>query len=261
MSLLGELTYALIRPGNHQIGTIFADITISESHRDEVAITRHPVELGALITDHSYVLPAELEVKCGFSDSTAGAEGYIQAQYQLLLDLKNKRVPFTVYTAKRRYKNMLVRGISTVTDQKNNSVLVASVDLQEIIIVKTQTTGGSSTNSAGSEKGTGTETTTASSSSVSQATPASTADIVNRGDQAGVGVGSQSFAGAFSPGISVTGGNINNQNFGDIQSTLSGLSASAQLNASVGEMTLGDGTVVNPGDGTPVPPNIFGKTN
>lgn len=225
MSLLGEVAYALIQPSARAIGMIFADVTVEENHRDEVIITQHPIEGGGVITDHAYKRPAELEIRCGFSNSSAGYVGYVQQQYQALLALQLARQPFSVYTGKRRYRNMLIRGLSVVTDPHSENILMASVALQEVILAKTQTTGntGSNTASPGANS--------------DQANPSSTADIANRGDQSGIGQGSQSFAGAFNPGsYSTDGGTVPSPTFTASMDGISPPTATAE----VGELTATD---------------------
>lgn len=201
MSLLGEIGYALIRPSVRAIGTIYADVTVEENHRDEVIITQHPVEGGGVISDHAYKRPSELEIRCGFSNSSAGSVGYVQQQYQALLALQLARKPFSVYTGKRRYQNMLIRGLSVVTDPHSENILMASVALQEIILVSTQaTSAGSNGTSSGS-----TDTASAGSSG-DQANPASTGSVANNGNVEAQGVGSQAFAGAYNGGGANPGG-------------------------------------------------------
>lgn len=191
MSLLGELSYALIQPSARAIGTIFADVTVEENHRDEVIITQHPVEGGGVITDHAYKRPSELEIRCGFSNSSAGSVGYVQQQYQALLALQLARQPFDVYTGKRAYRNMLIRGLSVVTDPHSENILMASVALQEIVIVSTQTTSGSPANTA-----------TPNPDPSQQASPATTGSVTNGGSIETQGVGTQAFAGAYNAGTS-----------------------------------------------------------
>ena len=203
MALFGELTYALIQPSTRAIGTVFADVTVEENHRDEVIVTQHPIEGGGVITDHAYKRPAELEIRCGFSNSTAGYVGYVQQQYRALLALQLARQPFSVYTGKRRYQNMLIRGLSVVTDPHSENILMASVALQEVIRVSTQSTGGSaSSNASPGANG-------------SQADPASTGSTGNAGNVEAQGVGSQAFAGRFEPGnYNPDGGTVGSPGFG-----------------------------------------------
>ena len=48
---------------------IVAQATIEEHHMDELEITDHPVEQGAMITDHAFKRPAEVTLKLGWSNS------------------------------------------------------------------------------------------------------------------------------------------------------------------------------------------------
>lgn len=54
--------------GSNPIG-IIANITVEERHTDELQITEHPVESGAMITDHTFKRPAEVVVRCAWSNS------------------------------------------------------------------------------------------------------------------------------------------------------------------------------------------------
>jgi hypothetical protein len=263
MSLLGELSYALIQPSARAIGMIFADVTVEESHRDEVIITQHPVEGGGVITDHAYKRPAEIEIRCGFSNSSAGYVGYVQEQYRALLALQLARQPFNVYTGKRRYRNMLIRGISVVTDPHSENVLMASVALQEIIIVSTQTTGGAAKGPDTAAPGTNDK----------QADPASTGDVSNGGSVEAQGVGSQAFLGSYNPGDYSTGaGNFDTISPGNgdlglggaVGEALDGLSQPT-VTGDVGELTVQDGEtgeVLQQGEAPAGPPiNVFGAGN
>jgi hypothetical protein len=263
MSLLGEISYALIQPSARAIGQIYADVTIEENHRDEVIITQHPVEGGGVITDHAYKRPAELEIRCGFSNSTAGYVGYVQEQYRALLALQLARQPFTVYTGKRRYRNMLIRGLSVVTDPHSENILMASVALQEIVIVSTQTTGGQQGGSTAAPGANG-----------DQADPASTGGVMNGGSVEATGIGSQAFVGSFNPGdysggtgvgtfSPISPGNGDLGLGGAVGEGLDGLSA-PNYTADVGEMTVQDGTtgeVLQQGETPAAPLNIFGGGN
>jgi hypothetical protein len=53
------------------IGTIPVQATFEETGTDLVTITDHPVEAGAQISDHAYYRPAELMMRCGWSNSSA----------------------------------------------------------------------------------------------------------------------------------------------------------------------------------------------
>lgn len=122
------------------IGFVIPNVVVEELHRDELVITDHPVERGAMISDHAFKRPAEVEMRCGWSDSGAGP-GFVIQVYQSLLALQRLREPFTVSTGKRLYPNMLIRGLGTTTDEKTEHALMVVCALREVIIVNTQATG------------------------------------------------------------------------------------------------------------------------
>lgn len=253
MALLGELTYALISTSSRSIGGIIPDVVIEETHRDSLIITQHPVEKGAAITDHAFLRPAEVEMRCGFSNSSRGDAGYARQVYDALRRLQASRQPFSVYTGKRAYRDMLIADLGVTTEARTENVLAVAVRLQQIIIVSTKTTGtGSSTTAAGA----------------SQANPASTGGVQNKGEQQGVGVGNQEFIGAaqpnfnpnnpsFSPGGFGTDGNgsfgLSPNQFG-----LDGISSGGPLEVTLPEQEVtAPSSVGTPGGGATDPYNIW----
>lgn len=151
----------LIRP-RRSIGDIVAQVTIEEAHHDDVQITDHPVEQGAVITDHAYELPAELTIRCAWSNSpsnanlvsgavgavtgtiaglqslvTGNSASQVRDVYDKLLKLKAARQPFTVYTGKRKYADMLIKSLSSTTDKEHESMLEVTVVLRQLILVRT----------------------------------------------------------------------------------------------------------------------------
>lgn len=145
ISVLAASALDLLSPAlflTRNIGGFVADITIEEDHTDVVEITQHPVENGAAITDHAYKLPASVVITVGYSNSSYAALGnpfYVQQIYQQLLALQASLEPFSVTTGKRMYDNMLIHRLSTKTDEKTENAMIITVELQEILIVETQT--------------------------------------------------------------------------------------------------------------------------
>jgi hypothetical protein len=122
------------------IGGIVANVTIEEIHQDELVITEHPVEQGAVITDHAYKLPADLIIRAGWSNSakqSGGDEGYAQEVYEKLLELQVSRVPFQVITGKRRYNNMLIAALGITTDETTETSLICTAHLREVVLTQT----------------------------------------------------------------------------------------------------------------------------
>lgn len=56
--------------------TLVAQITIEEHHTDELQITDHPVESGAPITDHAFMHPREVRIRCAWSNSPSVTTDY-----------------------------------------------------------------------------------------------------------------------------------------------------------------------------------------
>lgn len=144
--------YAMITTPFRNIGGIFPHVTIEEIHRDEMFITQHPVETGAPVTDHAFMQPSSIEIRCGFSNSNAQSEGYVQLVYQKLLALQKSGQPFNVTTGKRPYTSMLMRSLLVRTNIDFEFALMVVAVCQQVIIVSTQTTGASSPNSNGSSQ-------------------------------------------------------------------------------------------------------------
>ena len=151
----------LIRP-QRSIGDIVAQVTIEETHHDDVQITDHPVEQGAAITDHAYVLPVEVTIHCAWSNSpsnaniisgligaatgtvkgvqsliTGNSASQVRDVYDKLVKLKALREPFDVYTGKRKYADMLIKSLSSVTDREHEASLHVTVVLRQVILVRT----------------------------------------------------------------------------------------------------------------------------
>lgn len=262
MSLFGAITDALFRPSTRAIDIIIPDVVFEESHRDELIITQHPVEKGAAITDHAFKRPAEVEMRCGWSDSTAGYQDYSRQVYQRLLALQAERRPMPVYTGKRRYQNMLIRGVALTTDPKSEFAAIVIVALQEVILTSTQSTGGqqqASTATPGSND--------------NQADPASTGAVQNRGEVPTNSIGSQAFLGSYNPGDYSAGagsfslfspGNGDLSLGGEVGQALDGLSQPT-MTGDIGELTVQDGTtgqVLMQGEAPAAPPiNVFGAGN
>lgn len=186
--LLGEATYALILGSSRSIGGIIPDVVVEEGHRDGLLISPHPIEKGAVIQDHAFRRPSEVEMRVGFSNSSAGDPGYARSIYQEFLAWRDSRDLRDVATGKRLYTSMLPAEIGVQTDAQSENILMLIVRLQEIIITSTQTTN------------TGSDTTKPATSSGDQASPETTGGVADKGQQQAAPITDQSFAGSFNPG-------------------------------------------------------------
>ena len=155
---------ALVIKPKRQIATFTAQVTLDEVHTDELEITEHPVEMGASITDHAWKRPAEVVIRCAWSnspsntgvvDGLAGAVtgtvrtigsllsgndiGQVRDVYAKLLALQTSRIPFDVLTGKRNYTNMLVKTLRQETNKDSENSLMITATLRQVILVSTQT--------------------------------------------------------------------------------------------------------------------------
>ena len=59
-------------PDGSVLQEIKAQATVRELHNDELEVTEHPVEVGAMISDHAFKRPAELVLEIAWSNSPSG---------------------------------------------------------------------------------------------------------------------------------------------------------------------------------------------
>lgn len=181
-----------------QIGGIAIPATLEEVSTDLVTVTDHPVESGAEISDHAYYRPAQLVMRCGWSNSSGfnlqssvsslfsgggqslfaglglsssppssgggmSVSDFVSDIYTQLLALQQSLVPFTVVTSIRQYTNMMLTSLAVTRDQKTSQALMVTAAMRQVIIVST-----SSTSLASAQN---------------QATPANTAETISQGPQ------------------------------------------------------------------------------
>jgi hypothetical protein len=140
-TLIGDIVgnVALMQSGQRVIGDLYPHIVMEEVHEDKLQITQHPIETGTPVTDHAFPLPYTVEIRCGWSNSTAATEGFVQAVYQQLLALQAARQPFSIRTGKRQYSSMLMASVAIKTDADTEFALMVDILAQQIVITNTQT--------------------------------------------------------------------------------------------------------------------------
>lgn len=128
------------------VGPVPIDCVISERHTSEIAITEIPIEDGARITDHAFVLPKKVTLDIANQNAAAA--------YNALVAFQESRAPVTVVTGLYVYTNMLIKNLNAERDKTFSSILRCTCDLQEILIVSTayaaDTTGTGDPNSTSS---------------------------------------------------------------------------------------------------------------
>lgn len=130
-----------IVPSRH-IGPFFAQATLEERHRDQLHITRHPVETGAQISDHAYKVPSEVVITASWSNGDPANddfdENYVRDLYDRFIKFQATFERFTIITGKRTYRDMLVEEVETTTTKETETTLVLRVTCRQLIIVGTQ---------------------------------------------------------------------------------------------------------------------------
>ncbi len=151
-SIIGDAAapYALVSTPDRNIGGIYPDVTIEEVARDEMFITQHPVDIGCPVSDHAFIQPWSVEIKYGFSDSSAQAEGYSKAIYQNFQTLQQSAKPFTVTTGKRSYSSMLVSLITQRTNAQSENSLDIAILCRYVNITDSQTSSSGGPSNGGS---------------------------------------------------------------------------------------------------------------
>lgn len=129
---------------------IIPDVVISEMHSDEVSVTSHPVDVGAMVSDHAFRQPALIVCTFGWSDSSRlinsvmnlsilkGLET-VKDVYQKLLELKDARQPLKLSTSKRVYDCVIITKLMTTTTVDTENAAVIEITFQEIIVAKAKT--------------------------------------------------------------------------------------------------------------------------
>lgn len=147
MALLDAMVLGFTRSiGDSKGQAIIPNVVVSELHVDDVTATRHPVDIGANISDHAYREPATLVCEFAWSDSSMLLNSMIDGSlfrglrssndvYEKLLALKDQLQLLTVTTGKRTYKNMLIVQLKTTTTEDTENCLKMEITFQEVLTV------------------------------------------------------------------------------------------------------------------------------
>ena len=121
---------------SRSIGGIFVDVVISEEHKATMEIATHPVESGAKISDHAWRMPYSVTL-----ESVIGSDRAVSS-YQALLALQEKAEPFSLITGLKIYGNMLIKDLTAERNKEHSRVLKFTAEMEEVIIVSTETSSG-----------------------------------------------------------------------------------------------------------------------
>jgi hypothetical protein len=142
VDLSGAVLQRSIQP---QSGAAIANyITVEENSTDDVVGTEHPIDAGAIMSDHIYLRPPRVKLRLGWSnaDPTAAGPSYVRDVYATLQALKNSRQLFTAYTGKRLYNNMFVEHLGVPTTAATEWSMIAEIELKQYLLVNSQVPSG-----------------------------------------------------------------------------------------------------------------------
>lgn len=154
------------------IGGVFVDVVISEEHTATMEIAEHPVESGAKISDHAWRTPYKVLLESVVDGARA------IAAYQQLLAIQQAAEPFSLVTGLKVYPNMLIKEIVATRDREHARVLKFTAELQEVIIVATESGGDGASGETDSDAGKETTNRGQVSARTSQGIPAKTDSIL-----------------------------------------------------------------------------------
>lgn len=153
-------------------GYLEFDVSISELHQITAQATQHPLEDGAVITDHVRPDPIILTVEAFVSDTpihipethTDGAVGQttarsttdpsrqtfttlgfqkalnrVQNVMHQLFELVNRGAPVELITSIRRYENMIIESCEMPRNAESSSAVTFAMTFRQIRIVRTET--------------------------------------------------------------------------------------------------------------------------
>ena len=124
------------------------DTIIRTNHERRAVTTKNPIQTGAAVTDHIYIVPARLVIEVAMSDSmtsfTLGqfsdSSSRSTSAYLTLVSLMNQRGTVSVSTRLQQYDNMAITGIESSEDVKNAYGLRARVTLEELLFASVEST-------------------------------------------------------------------------------------------------------------------------
>lgn len=117
-------------------GVLTFDATMNESGTDAIEVTKHPVEQGIEITDHSQPEPTKLSLSGVFTNTPLGDDSPEVNRdirlYESLRALQAKREPVTVVTGIRIYQDMIITSVGGARDSGSGQEINVTVEFQQV---------------------------------------------------------------------------------------------------------------------------------
>jgi hypothetical protein len=125
--------------------TYFFDAVFRVEHRLRRTFTKHPVQTGASLVDHSYDEPNVIILDIGMSDAMAvftpgqytGNPSKSVSAFQTFVQIKSSGVPLTLNTKLNTYYNMGITDIRAADTRETQYALRAEIVFEQIIVAQT----------------------------------------------------------------------------------------------------------------------------
>lgn len=134
---------------------LVVDTNIEEVHESELEMTENPIEDGSDITDHSFMRPVQVRLRCGWSNSSLQAlqqvasglfssatmtkgKDYVSDIYSQLQQIQTSRALIDITTGLLTYPNMLIRSVRATRDVRTSAALIVEAVCRQAIIVNTK---------------------------------------------------------------------------------------------------------------------------
>lgn len=128
------------------------DATVTETHRSQAEVTKHPVETGASLTDHILAGPQEIDVLGVVSNtpiksrpedpdipSVSGGDPRRRAEsaFDALRSVQSSGTLCRITTTLATYENMFLAAVSVVRDAQKGNVAELQMTWSEVIFAET----------------------------------------------------------------------------------------------------------------------------
>lgn len=124
--------------------TYFFDAVLRVDHEQYLRTTEHPIQSGASIVDHAYLVPARVTLEVAMSDAMAtfdsGAYTSLPSKsvsfFQAMQNLQQLRIPIKLATRLKLYSNMLIENIRAFDDLRTAYGFRGTLYLKQIVIAR-----------------------------------------------------------------------------------------------------------------------------
>lgn len=124
------------------------DGVLRAEHDQRAVVTLDPVQTGAPLSDHAFIVPPQLMIEIAMSDAMQSfflgqwADGPSKSvsAYQTLVAIQQQRLPISIATRLRQYDNMLITEIRADEEARTANALKAYVTFTQILTASVEVT-------------------------------------------------------------------------------------------------------------------------